>query len=95
MFKIKYELDRRIIIYKVRWLVHGYKQQESVDCNKTWTGVVKPFLFQSFFWISAKHGLYVEQINVMKAFFYGFLDEDIFVNQSEIYMIDEALVCHF
>ena len=28
-------------------------------------------------------------------FFYSFLDEDIFVNQPEGYIIDAALVCHF
>ena len=26
VFKIKYRLDGRIIKYKVRWVVHGYKQ---------------------------------------------------------------------
>ena len=35
VFKIKYKLDRRIIKYKARWVVHGYKQQEGVDYNKT------------------------------------------------------------
>ncbi len=35
VFKIKYGLDRRIIKYKSRWVVHRYKQQEKVDYNKT------------------------------------------------------------
>lgn len=37
----------------------------------------------------------MEQMNIVMAFFYGFLDEDIFVNQPKGYVIDAALVCHF
>ena len=33
-------------------------------------------------------------MDVVTAFLYGFLDEDIFVNQPEGYMINAALVCH-
>ncbi len=95
MFKIKYGLDGHIIKYKARWVVHRYKQQEGVGYNKAWAGVVKPSLFRSLFGIAAERGLYMEQMNVVTAFLYGFLDEDIFVSQPEGYMIDAALVCHF
>ena len=94
VFRIKYGLDGRIIKYKARWVVHGYKQQEGVDYNKTWAGVVKPSSFRSLFAIAAERGLHMEQMDVVTAFLYGFLDEDIFVNQPEGYVIDAALVCH-
>ena len=94
VFKIKYGLDGRIIKYKARWVVYGYKQQERVDYNKTGAWVVKPSSFQSLFWIAAECGLYIEKMDVVTAFLYGSLDEDIFVNQPERYVIDAALVCH-
>ena len=94
VFRIKFGVDGRIIKYKTRWVVHGYKQQEGVDYNKTWAGVVKPSSFRSLFEIAAKRSLYMEQMDVVTAFLYGFLDEDIFVNQPEGYVIDAALVCH-
>lgn len=94
MFRIKFGLDGRIIKYKARWVVYGYKQQKSVDYKKTWAGVIKPSSFQSLFGIAAERSLYMEQMDVVTAFFYGFLDEDIFVNQPEGYVIDAALVCH-
>ena len=75
-------------------MVHGYKQQEDVNYNKIWAGVIKPSSFRSLFAIAAKQGLYMEQIDVVTAFFYGFLDKDIFVNQLEGYMIDAIVVCH-
>ena len=36
----------------------------------------------------------MEQIDVVMAFLYGFLDKDIFVNQLEGYVIDATVVCH-
>ena len=36
----------------------------------------------------------MEQMDVVTAFLYGFLDEDILVNQPEGYVIDTVLVCH-
>lgn len=55
---------------------------------------MKPSLFRSLFGIAVEYGLYMEQMDIVTAFFYGFLDEDIFVNQIEGYVIDVALVCH-
>ena len=61
-------------------MVHGYKQQEGLDYNKTWAGVVKPSLFWSLFAIAAERDLHMEQIDIRMAFLYAFLDRDIFVN---------------
>lgn len=36
----------------------------------------------------------MEQMDVITAFFYGFLEEDIFVNQRERSVIDAALIYH-
>lgn len=72
VFKIKYRLDSCIIKYKVCWVVHIYKQQKSVKYNKTWARVVKPSLFWSFFAIIVKQRLYIEQIDILMAFFYNF-----------------------
>ena len=74
MFRIKYRLDGQITKYKARWVVHGYKQQEGVDYNKTWAGVVKPSSFHSLFAIAAERGLHMEQMDVVTAFIYGFLN---------------------
>ena len=60
VFRIKYELDGRIIKYKARWVVHRYKQQEGVDYNKTWAGVVKPSSFWSLFATAVERGLHME-----------------------------------
>ena len=35
IFKIKYDIDERILRFKVRWIIHEYKQQHEVDYNET------------------------------------------------------------
>lgn len=59
--------------------------------DKTWAGVVKPSSFRLLFRTAAECDLYMEQMDGVKAFFYDFLDEDIFLNQG--YGTD-ALICH-
>ncbi len=56
---------------------------------------MKPSSFRSLFGIAEERGLYIEQMDVVMAFLFGFLDEDVFANQPERYVIDAALVCHF
>ena len=43
-----------------------------MDYNKTWAGVVKPSSFRLLFAIAAERGLYMEQIDVVTAFFMVF-----------------------
>ncbi len=93
MFKIKYGLDGRILKYKARWVVHGYKQQHGIDYNETWSGVVKPATFRMMFGIAAIRDLHIEQMNVVTAFLYGFLDELVYVEQSHGFVINPDLVC--
>ncbi len=76
-------------------MVYKYKQQESMDHNKTLAEVLKLALFWSLLGIAEERGVYKEQIDIVTAFLYGFLDEVVFVNKPERYVIDVSLVGHF
>ena len=93
VFKIKYGLDGNILKYKARWVVHGYKQQYGIDYNETWSGVVKSATFRMMFGIAATRDLHIEQMDVVTAFLYGFLDELVYVEQPHGFVIDPGLVC--
>jgi len=43
--------------------------------------------------IAATRDLHIEQMNVITAFLYGFLDELIYVEQPHGFVIDLGLVC--
>ena len=94
VFKLKYGVDGRILRYKARWVVHGYKQKEGIDYNATWAGVVKPASFRTLFALAAERRLHAEQMDIVTAFLYGLLDEDVYVTQPEGFVEDPALVCH-
>ena len=93
VFRIKYGIDGRILKFKARWVVHGYKQQPGVDYIKTWAGIVKASSFRTLFGLAAERRLHAEQMDIVTAFLYGLLDEIIFVNQPDGFIADPSLVC--
>ena len=94
VFKVKYGVDGRILRFKARWVVHGYKQLHGIDYNETWAGVVRDSSFRTLFAISAERRLHIFQMDVVTAFLYGFVTEEIYVTQPEGFMEDPSLVCH-
>ena len=94
VFKIKYGLDGSILRYKARWVIYGYKQMEGVDFSSTWAGVVKPASFRTLFAIAAARNLHILQLDIVTAFLYGLLDEEIYVSQPDGFIEDPTLVCH-
>ena len=93
VFKIKLGINGVILKYKARWVVHGYKQEYGVDYAETWSGVVKPPTFRTVFGIAAHRDLHIEQMDVVTAFLYGFLDEEVFVEQPHGFAESPILVC--
>ena len=79
VFKIKYRLNDEICKYKIRWVVHRYKQKYGVDYNKTWVRVVKLVLFRSLFSIVVSQNWHIKQMDIVTAFLYGLLDEIVYI----------------
>ena len=93
VFKIKYELNESILKYKVRWIMHDYKQQLDVDFNNTWTEMIKSMFFKSLFALAEVRDLCIYQMNVVIAFLYEILKEIIYVSQSNDFIEDSTLIC--
>ena len=56
--------------------------------------MIKSTSFKTLFAINAQRNLYIEQMNGDTAFLYEFLDKNIYVTQSEDFVIDSTYVCH-
>ena len=93
VFKIKYDLNDNILKYKAKWIVHNYKQIAEVDFNFTWTKIMKIASFKTLFALIETRKLYIYQMNVVIAFLYNFLNEIIYVNQSNDFIKNSTLVC--
>ena len=93
VFKIKYGVDSVILRFKTHWVVHGYKQKEGLDYTKTWARVVKSASFRTLFAIVAERRLHAEQMDIVTAFLYDFLEELVYVTQPEGFIANPGLVC--
>ena len=93
VFRLKKDRFGNVIKYKARWVVHGYKQQEGLDYLETFAAVVKPMSYKCLFALSVKRGYKIRHMDVVTAFLYGFLDEEIYVEQPHLFAEDPSLVC--
>lgn len=93
VFKIKKDRWGQILKFKARQVAHGYKQQEGLDYTETFASVVKPMSWKAMMGISAKQGYRIRQMDVITAFLYGFLDEEIFIIQPTMFEDGTSRVC--
>lgn len=93
VFKLKKDRYGKILKFKARWVVHGYKQKKGLDYLDTFATVVKPVSYKSLMGISVKKGLSIHHMDVVTAFLYGFLDETIYVIQPTLFEKGENKVC--
>jgi hypothetical protein len=91
---LKKDRNDNPIRYKVRWVVHGFKQRHEVDFDETFASVVKLISYKTLMTISAKQGLQIRHMNVIIAFLYEVLDEDVYIDQSHVFQFEKKdLVC--
>ncbi len=83
--------------YKVRWIAHDFKQRLEVDFDETFVSVVKLVSYKTLMTISIIRRLQIRHMNVVIAFLYELLDEDVYVIHSHMFEFeeneDDTLVC--
>ena len=81
--------------FKARLVAKGYSQILGVDYNDVFSPVVKHSSVRTFFSIVSSHDLEFEQLDVKTAFLNGELEEDIYMDQPEGFIVPgkEKFVC--
>jgi hypothetical protein len=76
-------------------VTHDFKQRHDVDFDETFVSVVKFVSHKSLMTINIIRELQIRHMNVVIAFLYELLDEDVYVVQSHMFEFekDEDLVC--
>ncbi|GJW81123.1 multidrug resistance-associated protein 3, partial [Tanacetum coccineum] len=78
-FKIKYKSSGDIDRYKARLVVKGFNQKEGIDFDETFSLVAKMSTVRCVIALSVTNNWPLFQLDVNNAFFYGDLDEDIYM----------------
>jgi len=81
--------------FKARLVAKGYSQIPGIDYNYVFSLVVKHSSIRTFFSIVASDDLELEQLDVKTVFLHGELEEDIYMDQLEGFIVGgkEKFVC--
>lgn len=95
VFKLKRHADGKIEKHKARLVATGYNQIAGVDYNKTFSPVVRHSSVRYLFALAAEKGLKINHFDVENAFLSSKLDETIYMEQPEGFVIkgQEDKVC--
>ena len=86
-------MDGSVTRYKARWCVRGFEQEFGIDYHKTFASVVKPMSYKALFALAAAKDLEIEQMDVKTAFLYGYIDEEIYMEQAPGHSDGTTRVC--
>ena len=79
--------DGAIDKYKARLVVKGYKQREGLDFFYTYSFVTRITLIRMLIAIAEVYKLEIHQIDVKTAFLNGDLEEEIYLEQPERFIV--------
>jgi hypothetical protein len=91
----KWIFKRKEERYKARLVAKGYSQIPGINFNDVFSPVVKHTSIRTLFSIVAMHDYELEQLDVKPAFLHGELEEVIYMDQPEGFVVPrkENLVC--
>nr|GEW56737.1 ribonuclease H-like domain-containing protein [Tanacetum cinerariifolium] len=73
LYKDKYNADGSLNWYKARIVANGRSQQQGIDCEETFSPVVKPATIRTVLSLAVYHEWPIHQLDVKNAFLHGHL----------------------
>ncbi|KAI3746178.1 hypothetical protein L6452_08601 [Arctium lappa] len=82
LFKRKFNADGSLSRYKVRLVATGRSQQQGIDCDETFSPVVKPATIRTILSLAISRHWPIHQLDVKNAFLHGHLQETVYMHQT-------------
>lgn len=83
VFRIKRDIEGRVLKHKARLVAKGFLQTSGVDYHETFSPVIKASTLRIILTITVSRGWSVKQVDINNAFLNGKLNEVVFMNQPE------------
>ncbi|KAJ0519331.1 putative RNA-directed DNA polymerase [Helianthus annuus] len=81
LFRHKFKADGSLERYKARLVVNGKSQTVGIDCDETFSPVVKPATIRTVLSLAVNRSWPIHQLDVKNAFLHGHLNETVFMHQ--------------
>ncbi|GKD89388.1 ribonuclease H-like domain-containing protein [Tanacetum coccineum] len=81
LFKHKFHADGSLSRYKARLVANGRSQIEGIDCDETFSPVVKLATIHTVLSLALSHDWAIHQLDVKNAFLHGSLSETVYMHQ--------------
>ncbi|GJV71044.1 ribonuclease H-like domain-containing protein [Tanacetum coccineum] len=81
LFKHKFNADGSLSRYKARLVANGRSQQQGIDCDETFSPVVKPATIRTVLSLAVSRQWPIHQLDVKNAFLHGHLSETVYMHQ--------------
>lgn len=81
LFRHKFDADGRLSRYKARLVANGKSQQVGIDCDETFSPVVKPGTIRTVLHVALSRDWLLHQLDVKNAFLHGNLEETVYMFQ--------------
>ncbi|GJT80375.1 ribonuclease H-like domain-containing protein [Tanacetum coccineum] len=96
LFKHKFHADGSLSRYKARLVANGRSQQQGIDCDETFSPVVKPATIRTVLSLSVSRDWPIHQLDVKNAFLHGQLSETVYMHQPPGFVDSTKpdYVCH-
>ena len=79
-YDLKRDKNGKIVLYKARLVVHGFKQVAGIDFNKTFSSTAQLRTFRFVVSIAVSKGYSMSQYDISQAFLNGTLEEELYMN---------------
>ncbi|GKC14039.1 ribonuclease H-like domain-containing protein [Tanacetum coccineum] len=96
LFKHKFKADGSLSRYKARLVANGRSQQQGIDCDETFSPVVKPATIRTVLSLAVSRDWPIHQLDVKNTFLYGHLSETVYMHQPPGFVDPNKpnYVCH-
>nr|GEW80121.1 ribonuclease H-like domain-containing protein [Tanacetum cinerariifolium] len=83
LYKHKYNADGSLNQYKARLVANGRSQQQGIDCDETFSPVVKPATIRTVLSLVVSREWPIHQLDVKNAFLHGHLTETVYMLHTQ------------